>query len=66
MAETCIFGIIIEELSNQQEFSLVILFEVIKNLEISLYSVVLVFCCIINLKVMGNCKPLFDTKAVAE
>lgn len=66
IADTHILSIIISKLGHWQEHYLVILFEIDKDLEVSLYCTILMFGLAVCLRVEDYRKPLFDSKEVIE
>lgn len=64
MAGVYIFGIIESKFDYQLEFSFIILFEVDKNVQISLYNLVLSLCLAICLQIKGDKELLFDAKKI--
>lgn len=65
IAGACIFGIAIYKLDYWQEFCLVILFKIDKNLQTSLYDMMLTFYLTFGLRVKRDKKLLLDIKKIA-
>ena len=66
MTGVCILYIVISKLGHWQEFSLVTLLEVDKDLEICLYGAVLLLGLPVCLQMEGDKKPLLNAKEVTE
>lgn len=66
MANTSILGIIIYKFSYWQEFGLVILFKINKNLRIRFYHTILTIILAINLKIKDNRETVFNFQKITK
>lgn len=66
MAGTCVFRIIIPKLGYRQEFYLIILFIIDKNLKVSLHNAILPLYLAVFLKIKNNGELPFDAKEIIE
>lgn len=66
MASAGVLDIIIGKFEHKQKPSLIVLFEINKDLEIGFYSTILPINLAICLRVEGGREPLYDFKEVAQ